>query len=317
MMTIVSSLRAASPARLLGAAVLVLALSGAAAAQQSYKTPEEAAAALVSAARSRDGRAILSVLGAGGVNIVRSGDRVADAATRERFLAAYDAQHRIETGDENKATLVVGKDDFPFPIPLVRKDGGWQFDPAAGREEILYRRNGRNELAAIQAALAYVDAQQDYADKGVSGAGVYARRIASQPGKKDGLYWPAKSGEDESPLGKFAADAAADGYRAGQTPKPYHGYYFRILTRQGANASGGAADYMVRGKMIGGFGLVAYPAQYGNSGVMTFVVNHEGVVFEKDLGPRTPSIVTRMSAFNPDGTWRRVSDTDRDPATAR
>jgi len=296
--------------------VLVLALSGGAAAQQSYKSPEEAAEALVSAARSGDGSAILSVLGAGGADIVRSGDRVADAATRERFLAAYDAKHQIET-EENKATLVVGKDDFPFPIPLVRKDGGWRFDTAAGREEILYRRIGRNELAAIQAALAYVDAQQDYADKGVSGAGVYARRIVSQPGKKDGLYWPAKSGEDESPLGKFAAEAAADGYRAGQTPKPYHGYFYRVLTRQGANAAGGAADYVVRGKMIGGFALVAYPAQYGNSGVMTFVINHEGVVYEKDLGPRTPSIAARMAVFNPDGTWRRVSDTDRNPATAK
>jgi hypothetical protein len=316
-MMIVSSLRAASPLRLLGAAMLVLALSGAAWAQQSYKTPEEAAEALASAARSGDGSAILAVLGAGGADIVRSGDRVADAATRERFIAAYDAKHQIETGEGNKATLVIGQDDFPFPIPLVRKEAGWQFDTAAGREEILYRRIGRNELAAIQAALAYVDAQQDYADKGVSGPGVYARRIVSRPGKKDGLYWPAKSGEDESPLGKFAADAAADGYRAGQTPKPYHGYYYRILTRQGGNASGGAADYVVRGKMIGGFALVAYPAQYGNSGVMTFVVNHEGVVYEKDLGPRTPSIAARMAVFNPDGTWQRVSDADRSPTAAR
>jgi hypothetical protein len=302
---------------LLGAAALVLALSGAALAQQSYKTPDEAAEALASAARSGDRKALLTVLGQGGADIVQSGDAVADSATRERFVAAYDAKHQVETGEENKATLVVGQDDFPFPIPLVRKDGGWQFDTAAGREEILYRRIGRNELAAMQAALAYVDAQQDYAEKGVSGPGIYARRIVSQPGKKDGLYWPAKSGEDESPLGKFAAEAAADGYRAGQTPKPYHGYFYRILTRQGANASGGATDYVVRGKMIGGFALVAYPAQYGNSGVMTFVVNHEGVVYEKDLGPRTPSIAARMAAFNPDGTWRRVSEADLKADAAR
>jgi hypothetical protein len=152
----------------------------------------------------------------------------------------------------------------------VRKDGAWQFDTAAGRDEILFRRVGRNELSAIQACLAYVDAQQEYAEKGVAGSGVYAQRIVSRPGKKDGLYWPAQSGADESPLGEFAASAAAEGYRAGQQRIPYHGYYYKVLTRQGPNAPGGALDYVVRDNMMGGFALVAYPAEYRNSGVMSF-----------------------------------------------
>jgi hypothetical protein len=162
-------------------------------------------------------------------------------------------------------------------------------------------------LSAIQACLAYVDAQQEYAEKGVAGNGVYAQRIVSQPGKKDGLYWPAQEREDESPLGELAANAATEGYRFGQQRIPYHGYYYRVLTRQGPSAAGGALDYVVRGRMIGGYALVAYPAEYGNSGVMTFVVNHRGTVFEKDLGPNTTRITGGMTAFNPDNTWQRVT----------
>ena len=165
---------------------------------------------------------------------------------------------------------------------------------------------GRNELNAIEASLAFVDAQQEYAEKGVAGNGVYAQQIVSQPGKKDGLYWPAASEEDESPLGELAASAAAEGYRAGQQRMPYHGYYYRVLTRQGPSALGGAIDYVVRGKMIGGFALVAYPAEYGNSGVMTFVVNHQGVVFQKDLGLSTARVAGAMTTFNPDQSWSRV-----------
>jgi hypothetical protein len=193
--------------------------------------------------------------------------------------------------------MVVGQEDFPFPIPLVRKDQTWRFDTAAGRLEILYRRIGRNELDAVQVCLAYVDAQNEYADKDRTGAGVgtYAQRIVSQPGKKDGLYWPASQGDDASPLGELAAHATREGYRVGGERAPYHGYYYRILTRQGPTAPGGALDYVVRGKMIGGFALVAYPAEYGNSGVMTFLVNHSGVVFEKDHGPRTARLAERMT----------------------
>jgi Protein of unknown function (DUF2950) len=292
----------------LTAAMLVLAMVLPASAQQSFKTAEEAAEALVKAAKSGDRKAILAVLGRDGADIVSSGDPVADKATREEFVAAYDAKHQVTMEGDDKATLIVGNEDFPLPIPLVRKDGSWRFDTAAGREEILLRRVGRNELNAIQAALAYVDAQQEYAEKGVAGPGVYARRLVSRPGRKDGLYWPAASGEDESPLGELAAAAASKGYRADQERRPYHGYYYKILSRQGDRAPGGALDYVVNGKMIGGFALVAYPAEYGNSGVMTFLVNHQGGVYQKDLGPDTARIAERMRSFNPDTTWQRVDD---------
>jgi hypothetical protein len=204
--------------------------------------------------------------------------------------------------------LVIGEEDFPFPIPLVRRGVLWQFDTAAGRREVLYRRIGRNELAAIQACLAYVDAQNEYAEKDRTGTGVgtYAQRIASQPGKKDGLYWPAAQGNDESPLGELVAQATTVGYRIGGGRAPFHGYYFKILTRQGTAAPGGALNYIVRGKMIGGFALVAYPAVYRNSGVMTFIVNHNGVVFQKDLGRHTTRLAERMTSFNPDHSWSKV-----------
>jgi len=295
---------------------LLVALASAASAQQSFKSAEEAATALVDAARNGDRKAMLTVLGRDGAEIISSGDAVADAATRERFLAAYDAKHQV-AAEGDKATLVVGQDDFPFPIPLMRKNNAWQFDTAAGREEILYRRVGRNELNAIQTSLAYVDAQNEYAEKGIAGKGAYAQRIVSRPGQKDGLYWPAQPGEEQSPLGDLAAAAAKEGYRAGQQAQPYHGYYYKILTRQGGRAQGGELDYVVGGKMIGGFALVAYPAEYGNSGVMTFLVNHQGVVYQKDLGPDTDRIATHMTAFNPDKTWQRASDREQPQAQTR
>ena len=242
---------------------------------------------------------------------------IADASARNRVIEAYDAKHLLVMEGTDKAVLIIGQEDWPFPIPLVRKDSTWRFDTAAGREEILYRRIGRNELNAIETCLAYVDAQQEYAEQGVAGNGVYAQRIASRPGKKDGLYWPAQSSADESPLGELAASAAAEGYRAGQQRAPYHGYYYKVLTRQGPNASGGALDYVVRGRMIGGFALVAYPAEYMNSGVMTFLVNHQGNVYEKDLGPNTARIAAGMTAFNPDNTWRRVTDAAQPPTGAK
>ncbi len=281
-------------------------------AQQSFKTPDEAASALVGAAKASDMKALVNVLGPDGEDIVSSGDEVADAVTRQAFVAAYDTKHQIAMEGENKASLVVGAGDFPLPIPLVRKDGAWQFDTAAGREEILYRRIGKNELEAIQASLAYVDAQNEYAEKDRTGDGLntYARRIISQPGKKDGLYWPVPQDEDESPLGELMARATRLGYRVGAGRAPYLGYYYKILTRQGPAAEGGALDYVVRGKMIGGFALVAYPAEYRNSGVMTFIVNHTGTIFQKDLGPDTTKTAERMISFNPDPTWQRVSDTD-------
>jgi hypothetical protein len=298
-----------SLARLASLAAAVLALAMASAnGQQSFKTADEAVGALMSAAKTGDRQAVLSVLGRDGADIVSSGDRVADASARNRVIEAYDDKHQVVMEGTDKAVLILGREDWPFPIPLMRKDGSWRFDTAAGREEILYRRVGRNELSAIQACLAYVDAQQEYAERGIAGNGVYAQRIVSQPGNKDGLYWPAQSGEDESPLGELAASAAAEGYRVGQQRAPYHGYYYKVLTGQGPNAPGGALDYTVRGTMIGGFALVAYPAEYRNSGVMTFLINHRGDVYEKDLGPNTARIAASMTAFNPDNTWRRVTD---------
>src|SRR5215475_11409407 len=298
-------------------AVLLLAMAPAANAQQSFKSAEEAADAIVAAARSGDRKAMVTVLGRDGEDIVSSGDAVADAGTRQDFLAAYDVKHQVTMEGDSKAILVVGRDDFPFPIPLVRRDGAWQFDTAAGREEILFRRIGRNELRTIQTCLAYVDAQNEYAEKGVAGNGVYAQRIVSRTGQKDGLYWPTQSGGDESPLGDLAAGAAAEGYRAGNRRQPYHGYYYKILTRQGPNAEGGTLNYVVRGKMIGGFALVAYPAEYGNSGVMTFLVNHQGIVYEKDLGPNTARVAASMTTFDPNKTWRRVTDTAQSSSDAK
>jgi hypothetical protein len=275
-----------------------------AAAQQSFHSPDDAASTLAAAVRSGNKPDILKVLGAGGEDIITSGDEVADKAAREKFLAAYDAKHDVNvTGKQ--ASLVLGPDDFPFPIPLIQTKDGWQFDTGEGRQEILYRRIGRDELDTIQTLLAFVDAEDEYADKDRGdGVGVYAQRIVSSAGKKDGLYWP--SDNNESPLGELAAQAAAEGYKGGSEPQPYHGYYYRVLTRQGPSAPGGAMSYVVNGKMIGGFGLLAYPADYGNSGVMTFIVSHDGTVYQKNLGEDTEARAKDLTAFDPDKTWTKV-----------
>jgi len=290
------------------AAVAILASVSVASAQQSFKSPEDAAQALVNAAKDNWPKGVIAVLGPDADEIVSSGDKTSDEAMREKFLAAFDARHEVKQEGDDKAVMIIGKDDFPFPIPLTRKGAAWKFDTATGRLEILYRRIGRNEINAIKASLAYVDAQNEYAEKNPEGAGsaTYAQRIVSRPGKKDGLYWPAAPGEEESPLGELVAQASKEGYSIGGERVPYHGYYYKILTRQGSMAAGGEVDYVVRGKMIGGFALVAYPAEYGNSGVMTFLVNHAGEVFQKDLGERTARIAERMTSFNPDQTWKKV-----------
>jgi Protein of unknown function (DUF2950) len=249
---------------------------------------------------------ILKVLGADGEDIISSGDDVADTDARSKFVAAYDAKHSVKV-DGKKALLIIGADDFAFPIPLIHTKAGWEFDTDEGRQEILYRRIGRNELDAIQTCLAFVDAENEYAEKDRGdGVGLYAQRIVSSPGKKDGLYWPSDS--NDSPLGQLAADASAEGYKAGSEPQPYHGYYYRILTQQGASAPGGALNYVVKGKMIGGFALVAYPADYGNSGVMTFMVSHAGTVYQRDLGENTEARVKSMTSFDPDKTWSKVEE---------
>ena len=294
------------------AAVAILASVSAASAQQSFKSPEDAAQALVNAAKDNWPKGVIAVLGPDADEIVSSGDKTSDEAMREKFLAAYDARHEVKQEGDDKAVMIIGKDDFPFPIPLRRKGAAWKFDTATGRLEILYRRIGRNEINAIKASLAYVDAQNEYAEKNPEGAGsaTYAQRIVSRPGKKDGLYWPAAPGEEESPLGELVAQASKEGYSIGGERVPYHGYYYKILTRQGSMAAGGEVDYVVRGKMIGGFALVAYPAEYGNSGVMTFLVNHNGTIYQKDLGPNTAQVAERMTAYEPDPSWQKVDTKD-------
>jgi Protein of unknown function (DUF2950) len=275
-------------------------------AQQPFANPDEATGALATAVKSGMKQNILKVLGADGEDIISSGDDVADTDARSKFVAAYDAKHSVKV-DGKKALLIIGADDFAFPIPLIHTKAGWEFDTDEGRQEILYRRIGRNELDAIQTCLAFVDAENEYAEKDRGdGVGLYAQRIVSSPGKKDGLYWPSDS--NDSPLGQLAADASAEGYKAGSEPQPYHGYYYRILTQQGASAPGGALNYVVKGKMIGGFALVAYPADYGNSGVMTFMVSHAGTVYQRDLGENTEARVKSMTSFDPDKTWSKVEE---------
>jgi hypothetical protein len=295
-----------------GAAMLILALSSLAQAQQRFKTPEEAVEALVKAARSGDRKSVTTILGPGSEDLVSSGDPVADANNRQEYLAAYDAGHRIVSESGKPAVLVMGPNDWPFPIPMVQRDGQWIFDVPAGREEILARRIGENELATMKALLAYYDAQNDYADmhKSKSGQAVYAQRVVSSPGKKDGLYWPTSGNEAPSPLGEAVAAATQRGYRPG-AGEPFFGYYYKILTSQGPTARGGAVDYIVNGNMIGGFAAVAYPAEYGNSGIMTFIINNDGDIFEKDLGENTARIASRITSFNPDHTWRKVVDTEK------
>lgn len=297
---------------LAGTAMLILALSSLAQAQQRFKTPEEAVEALVRAARSGDSKSVVSILGPGSQELVSSGDPVEDAEVRKEYLAAYDAGHRIVSEPGKPSVLVIGPDNWPFPIPMVQRDGQWIFDVPAGREEVLARRIGRNELSTMKAMLAFWDAQQDYADmnKSKSGQAIYAQRIVSSPGKKDGLYWPTSGNEPPSPLGEAVAAATQRGYRPG-AGEPYHGYRYKILLRQGPAAPGGAVDYIVKGDMIGGFAAVAYPAEYGNSGIMTFIINHEGDIYEKDLGEGTARTASQMTSFNPDHTWRKVVDTEK------
>ena len=277
--------------------------------QQAYATPEEAVKALMAAAKAGDTKAMIGILGPGSRQIIHSGDAVADKTGRERFVKDYEAASRIEKSGDAKAVLSIGKDNWPFPIPVVKDAAGWRFDAKAGKEEILNRRVGRNELAVIQVLQAYVDAQREYYLRNPQHDKLlhYAQKIASTQGKRDGLYWPVKAGEKPSPLGPLVAGAKAEGYAKGAGGKPaaYHGYHYRILRGQGPDARGGAYDYVAQGRMIGGFAMVAWPASYGNSGVMTFIVNHDGVVYEKDLGPDTAAAVQKIARFNPDKSWKR------------
>lgn len=291
----------------LAIATAFLTIVNGAVAQQRYNTPEAAVTALIEAVRVGTPVLLMRVLGPGSDELVSSGDPVADAFARKRLLDSYNISHRIVREGKDNAVLVTGQEEWPLPIPLVRFNNTWRFDAQIARREIVFRRIGRNEQGAIQACLLYVNAQREYAKKGFAGEGVYAQRLLSRPGEKDGLYWPALSDEHESPFAEAAAAAAAEGYPIADQRNPYHGYHYRILTRQGPNAPGGEIDYVVRGNMIDGFALVAYPAQYRVSGLMTFLVSHHGHVYEKDLGSRSAAIASGMTSFDPDDTWRRVT----------
>ncbi len=279
--------------------------------QKIFVSPEEAVTALMDAIKTDDREALLSIFGSKAASELSSGDEVSDRAERQRFLKAYEDKNSLERKGDNKVILQVGNDDWPFPIPIVKKGSKWYFDTKAGKKEILNRRIGRNELRVIETVQGYVGAQREYISKDRTGNGVYAyaQKIISTPGKKDGLYWEAKEGEEESPAGPFMAKAAQEGYsrkaKAGKQ-SPFHGYYFRILTAQGKSAPGGTYDYVVKGNMILGFGLIAYPAKYGSSGIMTFIVNQEGVVYQKNLGKNTTKLATAIKKYNPDKTWKRV-----------
>jgi len=278
-------------------------------AQMSYVSPEAAAKALYNAFKSQDVKAIYKVFGPGSDKLIHTGDAVADQQMRDRFIAAYDKVHKIEQEGDAKAILVVGENEYPIPFPLVKGSKGWTFDAKAGAEEIINRRIGENELFAIKSCLAYGDAQREYAEADRDGDRLieYAQKFRSSEGKRDGLFWPIKDGEPPSPLGPLAAQVKSEGYTAkNPNPVPLHGYYYRILTSQGKDAPGGAYDYLVKGNMIGGYALAAYPARWGASGVMTFICNHDGVVYQKDLGEKTADIATKMKQFNPDASWKKA-----------
>jgi hypothetical protein len=280
-----------------------------AAAQRRFPSADRAVEALIAATRTDEPGTLLPILGPRGAKLIRSGDPVADRHGRERFITAYEQAHRIEYDGSDKAVLLVGKEEWPLPIPLVRDREGWRFDTIAGEQQILDRRVGRNELSVIEVCRAYVQAQREYANLGASsGKRAYAQHFMSHAGQHDGLYWPVSGDEKQSPLGPLVAQARAEGYvseNADGKPRPYYGYYYRILTRQGAHAPGGARNYVTAGgRMSGGFALLAYPARYGNSGIMTFIVNQNGIVREKNLGLHTAAIARAIRQYDPDPSWR-------------
>ncbi len=281
--------------------------------QKTFASPDEAVKAMLEALKAKDIKVLSTIFGIESEDIISSGDPVGDKTERQRFINLYEQKNKLEKESTIRAVLYIGNKDWPFPIPIVKKDGAWLFDTHEGREELIARRIGRNELSVIQVCLAYVDAQKEYAIKDRNGDGVlaYAQKFLSKPGKKDGLYWKAREGDEQSPFGPLVVAAQEKGYTGRQSegkPVPYHGYYYRILKGQGKNAKGGHYDYMVQEKMIGGFALAAYPAQYDSSGIMTFIVSHAGEVYQKDLGENTKNTALEMKLFNPDSTWRKVEE---------
>jgi DUF2950 family protein len=283
--------------------------------QRSFGSAEEAVQAFIAALRDHREADLRAILGPEADRVVDSGDRYADQELHERFVALYDEKHAVESKGPGRAELDVGPDEWPLPIPLVENAGRWTFDTKAGAQTIVDRRIGRNELSAIRTLLACVDAQHDYFDraKQKTGTGVYATRFISRSYQHDGLYWPVVEGETESPLGPLidaAQDAGYPGELVGGKPIPYEGYYFRILKAQGPNGDGGTKSYVQAGRLTGGFALIAWPATFQSSGIMTFIVGPDRDVYQKDLGPDTAHIVSSISRFDPDLTWARVAVTN-------
>ncbi len=276
--------------------------------QKTFSSADEAAKALVAAAQSNDEKAMLDILGPDAKDIISSGDDVEDAQNRADFVQRYQEMHRLVKEPDGTTTLYTGAENWPMPIPLVSKGHSWYFDTAAGKKEILYRRVGRNEISTIRVCQGLVAAEKEY----YSAHNLYAQKILSDEGQQDGLYWKSDNGQPQSPVGPLVAQAVAEGYkpptRDGSPSTPYRGYFYDILTRQGPSAAGGAKSYIVDGKMTGGFAFVAYPAEYRSSGVMTFIVGPDGVVYRKDLGPNTATIAKAMKSYNPDATWSKDED---------
>jgi Protein of unknown function (DUF2950) len=273
--------------------------------QKTFSSAEEAAKALYDAARNHDMDGMMIILGPDAKDIVMwTDDPSARQADTDVFVQKYGQMHRLVREPDAETTLYVGAENWPLPIPLVEKNGAWYFDADLGRTEILYRRIGENEMDTVETLRALVDAQNEYfsGNSESTAAHEYAQRLASEPGKHDGLYWPGSNGPDDCPIGPYVAQASYD--RSDR--KPLHGYFFRVLTEQGARAQGGARNYIVDGKMTGGFAFVAFPAEYRSSGVKTFLVNENRRVFEKDLGPMTVQLARAMKVYNPDSSWTRV-----------
>jgi|SRR5579862_600521 len=279
--------------------------------QKVFSSPDAAATALVAADKADDTKTLSSILGPDADKVLSSGDPVADKNAREEFARRYQEMHRLEYDDQGRVILYVGAGNWPFPIPLVKKDSGWIFDTAAGKVELLFRRIGRNELFTIKVLETLANAQSEYAsDVHDGGETQFAQKILSDPGKQNGLYWEAAEGQPESPIGPLVASASAEGYKqsSGGNPVPFHGYYYKVLKGQGSNAPGGAKQYIVDGKMTNGFAFLAYPAEYRASGVMTFMINQDGVIVQKDLGPDTATLAGKMTQYNPDKTWQEVDE---------
>jgi hypothetical protein len=290
--------------------------SAPAAAQQSFVSADAAAEALVKALQADDVAALRTILGPGGEKLVASGDPIADATARKRVVDAYTASHALTPAEGGRMVLVIGADAWPLPIPLAQVGDRWRFDSLVAAQEIVDRRIGRNELMTIRTLLAAVEAEKDYFDRMQrgTGTGAYAQRMLSTPGKQDGLYWEVAAGEAPSPLGPLLDQAQSEGYPGATATNgkvvPYHGYLFRLLKAQGPSAPGGAKAYVQNGQMTGGFAFVAWPAVYATSGVTTFLIDQDGVVFQKDLGPNTAKIVSGTTRFDPDLTWARVDISD-------